>query len=299
MRTTQLLRLNLDNTFVDRISEKEKSVLSIILRATFMSGFQAFSIPFSSIADSSDFDFSSQSANHFLRNVIRFALEVHETNNSQTKKVLFPLFEKISLELAARSLHIYIHDSSFELISKMPTEEKRLWCNLKTILDLRSKYSPELLFLLQNSHGTLEFDFADFRRKLSFPESYPTASIIEKVESSIDELNRSGLVEDLSYEKEYGSGRGRPLERISFYFERVTSEKTELPHLTEIQKPILSKLNYKDPQVYLETSYQCPECKRGKLRIRIDLAGRPYYVCSNSEFWKYGDCSCNYRKYNL
>lgn len=154
-----------------------------------------------------------------------------KTENETIQFVLFPTFitskEKQTLTVSVNKVFEYILNDLSSNFTKFELQE---------FVQLKSSYSKSCYRQLKRYRDTGYWNVTleDFRLLLDIPKSYKVQSINERVLKPIMEELPS-YFHNLTLEKKYGKGRGKPVIGYEFYFdsERIEEKQIERKKVNE------------------------------------------------------------------
>lgn len=152
------------------------------------------------------------------------------------KTAYFTLFNRFVVDETNYTLTANINDLFLELLNNLETGFTAF--ELAEFSSLSSKYAQTLYRLLKQfkKTGYLTISWDKFIEIMDIPTSYSMGDIDKRViNPSIKELSQepslfepnNPIFKKLTYKKIRGTGRGRPVEKIEFYFMSETNEPKE------------------------------------------------------------------------
>lgn len=243
--------------------------------------------------------FEGQNNEHIVKSVAEIAEKIaksvvrHETDESIRFFTLFQILEVPKTE------QVYIRAKISEPFAYMINNLKQGFTafELAEFSSLSSKYTQVIYRLLKQfrSSGLLSLEWSEFVRILDIPKTYQISDIDKQIlKPAVKELSdpaktlfreNAPIFKELFYKKIRGSGKGRPVEKIEFYFYPETKDqKTKdqaKANLTTIANDIqreqeLRKLKKAAPKTHPITGKEIDETQEylGRyLRIHNDKLG--------------------------
>ena len=154
---------------------------------------------------------------------------------TDTQIILFTLFQEFIIDKENKTLQASISPKFLYILNNFESGNFTMF-ELAEFSSLSSKYTQTLYRLLKQfkSTGFRSIKWADFIEIMDIPTSYRARDIDKQIlKPAIAELSQepslfepnNPIFKKLTYKKIRGTGRGRPVERIEFYF--TADKKTE------------------------------------------------------------------------
>lgn len=171
---------------------------------------------------------------------------------------------------------------------------------------LRSEQSIKILETLYEQEGALEMTPQEVKELLKLDTIGKWRMFIYRLDRLKNDLEQSGIFESVSIKITRRSGKGNPIESISFSGEKLTGSDLFEAHQVEIPAAPVIKIPFsftnemprtKDG-MRIEcslTNVSCPRCS-GTLIEMINKWGKKYCCCTNSAYWGLGTQSCSFKK---
>lgn len=156
---------------------------------------------------------------------------------TDTQIILFTLFQEFVIDKENKTLQASISPKFLYILNEFKDGNFTMF-ELAEFSSLSSKYTQTLYRLLKQfkSTGFRSIKWADFIEIMDIPTSYRMFDIerqilnpaIAELTQEADIFNQNNpIFKKLTYKKFRGTGRGRPVEKIEFYFTRQTDEPKE------------------------------------------------------------------------
>lgn len=201
-------------------------------------GDEILTLSFSEISEYLEANYTNQQIGKIINSGVAKIVQTAIKWQMEPKKTAyFTLFNKFVVDETNYTLTANINDLFLELLNNLETSCFTAF-ELAEFSSLKSKYTQTLYRLLKQfkKTGFRAIKWADFIEIMDIPKSYSMCDIDKRVlNPSIKELSQepslfepnNPIFKKLTYKKIRGTGRGRPVEKIEFYFTRQTDEPKE------------------------------------------------------------------------
>ena len=194
--------------------------------------------------------------------------------------IVTPIFAKFRVDKTTQETDIILNDQFLTYFYDIPLSFTQF--ELIKFVNIKSKYAKTLFrYLLDLKHYAHErkdgvriwrVDFDEFKKIMSFPKSYQTTSVIRNLNKSIEEINKTGYIISLSYERIYSvEKKGKPIKSLIFSYELAKST-SKSAYAEQFSENVDSEQKEK---------YFCPYCKKEVVRKNGKngiFYGHKYYV---------------------
>lgn len=200
-------------------------------------GDEILTLSFSEISEYLGADYANQKIGKIINSgVAKIAQTAIKWQMEPKKTAYFTLFNKFVVDEANYTLTANINDLFLELLNNLETGFTAF--ELAEFSSLSSKYTQTLYRLLKQfkKTGYLTISWDKFIEIMDIPKSYQMCDIDKQIlKPAIAELTQKAdifnqnnpIFKKLTYKKIRGTGRGRPVEKIEFYFMSETNEPKE------------------------------------------------------------------------
>lgn len=223
------------------------------------------------------------STNKLASSIIRY-----ETQSKITKFAIFQLFE---IDRDNFYITAQISEPFLFLLNNLETGFTAF--ELAEFSSLSSKYTQTLYRLLKQfkKTGYRVMQWGEFLEVMNVPSSYPMGMIDKRViNSSIKELSQepslfepnNPIFKKLTYKKIRGAGRGRPVEKIEFYFMPETDEPKEQKQNEKALQYIAQDI--RQEQMLKELKRSSQEQPKINPITRKEITGFEIYIRRNMRF---------------
>ena len=169
--------------------------------------------------------------------IVQTAIRWRIETETERKTIYFTLFNEFEINDINKTLKASISPKFLYILNNF-NDGKFTMFELAEFSSLSSKYTQTLYRLLKQfrTTGYLTIKWADFVEIMDIPKSYPMGMIdkqilnpaIAELTQEADIFNQNNpIFKKLTYKKIRGTGRGRPVEKIEFYFMPETDEPKE------------------------------------------------------------------------
>lgn len=221
------IEANLFFSIVARL--KEKGIESVTLNFSEITEFLDKNLTTKELAKMLD-----RGVGKIVQTAIRWRIETE----TERKTIYFTLFNEFEINDINKTLKASISPKFLYILNNFENGNFTMF-ELAEFSSLSSKYTQTLYRLLKQfrTTGYLTIKWADFIEIMDIPTSYPMGMIDSRIlKPSITELTQEAdifnqnnpIFKKLMYKKIRGKGRGRPVERIEFYFmPEIDNEKEQ------------------------------------------------------------------------
>lgn len=169
--------------------------------------------------------------------IVQTAIRWRIETETERKTIYFTLFNEFEINDINKTLKASISPKFLYILNNFENGNFTMF-ELAEFSSLSSKYTQTLYRLLKQfrTTGYLTIKWADFVDIMDIPKSYPMGMIDKQIlKPAIAELTQEAdifnqnnpIFKKLTYKKIRGKGRGRPVEKIEFYFMPETDEAGE------------------------------------------------------------------------
>lgn len=170
--------------------------------------------------------------------IVQTAIRWRIETETERKTIYFTLFNEFEINDINKTLKASISPKFLYILNNFENGNFTMF-ELAEFSSLSSKYTQTLYRLLKQfrTTGYLTIKWADFIEIMDIPKSYSMGDIdkqilkpsIKELTQEADIFNQSNpIFKKLIYKKIRGKGRGRPVERIEFYFmPEIDNEKEQ------------------------------------------------------------------------
>lgn len=175
-----------------------------------------------------DFDYLRGLANYKAKDEKQFIKDLCNTNKKllelnmkledETKIVQFVLFTRFLIDKEQRTLEVRVNEEFKYILNELSSNFTRF--ELAEFVSLKSSYAKACYRQLKRYRDTgfWTVSVERFRELMDIPESYSYSDINKRVLAPIEE-ELSKVFKNFVIDKEYGSGRGKPLKAYKFFFD--------------------------------------------------------------------------------
>lgn len=167
--------------------------------------------------------------------IVQTAIRWRIETETERKTIYFTLFNEFEINDINKTLKASISPKFLYILNNFESGKFTMF-ELAEFSSLSSKYTQTLYRLLKQfrTTGYLTIKWAEFIEIMDIPTSYRARDIDKQIlKPAIAELTQEAdifnqnnpIFKKLTYKKIRGTGRGRPVERIEFYF--TADKKTE------------------------------------------------------------------------
>lgn len=157
--------------------------------------------------------------------VDNYSVPIDEDDEDFPDYIAFVLFDTILVKPKKELLIIKVN----EIFQFVFNELKKNFTQVEFLkfIELKSNYSKNLYRLLRqyNNTGIFISNISDLRKSLDIPIAYENKYIDDKI-IKIATKELRNIIPDLSYEKIYGKGKGKPLIGFKFTYNMNNQSKT-------------------------------------------------------------------------
>ena len=183
---------------------------------------------------------------NFLKDLSLKLSEIPFIIESDNDIIVTPIFAKFHVDKNTQETEVILNDQFLSYFYDIPISFTQF--ELSKFVNLNSKYAKTLFrYLLDLKHYAHErkdgvriwtIDFEEFKKIMVFPKSYQTTSIMRTLNKSVDEINKSGYITNLTYEKEFWvEKKGKPVKSLIFSYQIANKDRYVLPKEQPDQSP--------------------------------------------------------------
>lgn len=177
------------------------------------------------------------------KKLLELNIMLHDAENPG-RTVQFALFTRFITDEKTQTLEVKVNEEFKYILNELTSNFTRF--ELDEFVQLRSSYAKACYRQLKRYRDTgfWAVSLERFKELMDIPKSYTLTNLDKRVLKPIDnELSK--VFKKFTIEKKYGTGRGKPVIGLEFYF---TSERPWEP------------LADPDEKSYKETGFVCPDC---------------------------------------
>lgn len=174
----------------------------------------------------------------FLKDLSLKLSEIPFIIESDNDIIVTPIFAKFHVDKTTQETEIILNDQFLSYFYDIPISFTQF--ELSKFVNLNSKYAKTLFrYLLDLKHYAHErkdgvriwtIDFEEFKKIMVFPKSYQTTSIMRTLNKSVEEINKSGYITNLTYDKEFWvEKKGKPVKSLIFSYQIAKRESLVIP----------------------------------------------------------------------
>lgn len=171
----------------------------------------------------------------FMKNLSVKLSQIPFIIENKGKIIVTPIFAKFEVDKETQGTEVILNKEFLSYFYDIPLSFTQF--ELAKFVSIKSKYGKALFrYLLDLQHfaherndgkryWTIEYD--EFKKIMVFPKSYQTTSIIRNLNKSVEEINKTGLIYNCTYTKEFDTEKkGRPIKSITFVYQITRNSPT-------------------------------------------------------------------------
>lgn len=187
------------------------------------------------------------------KKLLELNIMLHDAENPG-RTVQFALFTRFITDEKTQTLEVKVNEEFKYILNELTSNFTRF--ELDKFVQLRSSYAKACYRQLKRYRDTgfWAVSLERFKELMDIPKSYTLTNLDKRVLKPIDnELSK--VFKKFTIEKKYGTGRGKPVIGLEFYF---TSERLWEPLADPAEKG------------YKETGFICPDCGQALVEKMIN-----------------------------